>query len=74
MAVRDAKGKFVKKSRLVVNGVPQQAINVTLAVENYADLATHAPTESGRTFWRTKLWETRIAHNYVSQLETLTVS
>ena len=74
MSVRDASGKFVKKSRLVVNGVPQRAINVALAVENYSQLAIGAPTETARKYWTAKLWETRIAHNYVSKLETYTAS
>jgi hypothetical protein len=66
--MRDANGRFVRKTRLVVDGVPQTPIDVEKAVANYAQAAMNAPEGPAKQYWTNKLWNTRNAYGYVTKL------
>ncbi len=74
MAIRDANGRFVKKSRLVVDGVPQAPIDVDRAVANLSQAAMNAPEGPAKAYWTKRLWTVRTQHGYVTKLATFTES
>jgi len=74
MATRDANGRFVKKSRLYVDGVAQTPIDVDRAVANLSQAAMNAPDGPAKAYWTKRLWDVRTSHGYVTKLATFTES